>query len=246
MRNFAPQQVAPDEGQELHATASACVTSDALVEVQRALGALRGVRIVRHHDDRLAVLAVERLQQVEDLVAGLAIEVAGRLVAQQQRRIGDDRAGDADALLLAAGELARVVLRAVAEADDVERGRRRACVRSRLRQLGQQQRQLDVLARGQHRQQVVELEDEADVPRAPARRAAPSDSSSMSVAADRRSCPSVGRSRPPIRLSSVVLPEPDGPISARNSPCGHVEVDALQHVDALAAAREVPCARRGS
>ena len=29
-----------------------------------------------------------------------------------------------------------------------------------------------------------------------------------------------GVSRPPIRLSSVVLPEPDGPISARKSPCG--------------------------
>src|SRR6185436_1967766 len=31
--------------------------------------------------------------------------------------------------------------------------------------------------------------------------------------------PRSGRSRPPIRFSSVVLPEPDGPISARNSPC---------------------------
>ena len=76
------------------------------------------MRIVRHHDDRLAVLAVERLQQVEDLVAGLAVEVAGRLVAEQQRRVGDDGAGDADALLLAARELARVVVGAVGQADD--------------------------------------------------------------------------------------------------------------------------------
>src|SRR3954469_19381361 len=30
--------------------------------------------------------------------------------------------------------------------------------------------------------------------------------------------PEVGASRPPIRLRSVVLPEPDGPINARNSP----------------------------
>ena len=30
--------------------------------------------------------------------------------------------------------------------------------------------------------------------------------------------PSVGVSRPPIRFSSVVLPEPEGPMSARNSP----------------------------
>src|SRR5688572_32449641 len=32
--------------------------------------------------------------------------------------------------------------------------------------------------------------------------------------------PDVGASSPPSRLSSVVFPEPDGPISARKSPCG--------------------------
>src|SRR5215470_3548046 len=32
--------------------------------------------------------------------------------------------------------------------------------------------------------------------------------------------PAVGVSRPPIRLSSVVLPEPEGPINARKSPDG--------------------------
>ena len=95
--------------------------------MQRPLGALGRVRIVRHHDDRLAVLAVERLQQVEDLVAGLAVEIARRLVAEQQRRVGDDGARDADALFLAARELARIVLRAVGQADDLERDRRRAC-----------------------------------------------------------------------------------------------------------------------
>ena len=41
----------------------------ALLEMQRPLGALRGARIVRDHDDGLAVIAVERLQQIEDLVA---------------------------------------------------------------------------------------------------------------------------------------------------------------------------------
>jgi hypothetical protein len=40
---------------------------------------------VGHHHDRLAVLAVERLQEVQDLVARLPVEIAGRLVAQQQR-----------------------------------------------------------------------------------------------------------------------------------------------------------------
>ena len=74
----------------------------ALFEVQGALGPLGGARVVRDHHDGLAVVAVERLQQIEDLIARLAIEIAGRLVGEQERRIGNDRAGDADALFLAA------------------------------------------------------------------------------------------------------------------------------------------------
>ena len=42
--------------------------------MQRAAGAGRGVRVVRDHHDRLAVLAVERLEEREDLVTGLAVE----------------------------------------------------------------------------------------------------------------------------------------------------------------------------
>ena len=83
-----------------------------------AAGAGGGVGIVGDHDDGLAVLLVERLEQREDFVAGLAVEVAGGFVAEQDVGIGDDGAGDADALLLAAGERARVMLRAV------RRGRR--------------------------------------------------------------------------------------------------------------------------
>src|SRR3569832_1216833 len=70
------------------------------LEVQRAVRALGGAWIVRHHDDGLAVLLVQRLQQVEDLVTRLTDEITGRRVALQLRRIRDDRARDADALLL--------------------------------------------------------------------------------------------------------------------------------------------------
>ena len=48
---------------------------------------------------------------VENVAGGLRVEVAGRLVGEQQpRRIGDG-AGDGDALLLAAGQLRRPVRR---------------------------------------------------------------------------------------------------------------------------------------
>jgi hypothetical protein len=41
--------------------------------------------------------------------------------------------------------------------------------------------------------------------------------------------PPLGWSMPAIRFSSVLLPEPLGPIRAMNSPRVDVEVDALQH-----------------
>jgi hypothetical protein len=41
--------------------------------------------------------------------------------------------------------------------------------------------------------------------------------------------PPLGWSMPATRFSSVLLPEPLGPISATKSPALHVEVDAQQH-----------------
>ena len=94
---------------------------DRLFQVQHAARPLGGVRIVRHHHDRLLEFLVEPLQQRQHFAGRLGVEIAGRLVGQQQRRVGDDRAGDGDALFLPARQLARVVLLAVAEADDAER-----------------------------------------------------------------------------------------------------------------------------
>ena len=75
--------------------------------------------------------AVERAEDAHDLGAGVAVEVAGRLVGQDERRARDQRPGDRDALLLAAGELGRLVVEPVAEPDPLERGARRARARSR-------------------------------------------------------------------------------------------------------------------
>ena len=75
---------------------------------RRALGR---VRIVRHHDDRLLEFLVQPLQQRQHLGRRFRVEVAGRLVGEQQRRVGDDGARDRDALLLSARQLPRIVLR---------------------------------------------------------------------------------------------------------------------------------------
>ena len=63
------------------------------------------------------------MQQVDDLAAGLGVEVAGRLVGEDDQRPLGERPRDRDALALAARELRRPVGEPVAEPDPLERGR---------------------------------------------------------------------------------------------------------------------------
>ena len=92
------------------------------------------------------------------------VEIAGRLVGQQQARRVDQRAGDGDALLLAAGELAGRIALAVAEAEQLQRRARplEAVAAVGRGRRGIEQRQRDVLDRAGARQQVEALEHEAE------------------------------------------------------------------------------------
>ena len=77
-------------------------------------------RVVGDQHQGGAVLGLQVEQQVDDLMAGLAVQIAGRLVGQQQVGRRSEGAGERGALLLAAGELTGVVGQAVAEADRLE------------------------------------------------------------------------------------------------------------------------------
>src|SRR5215470_110043 len=122
--------------------------------------------------NRNSATANEPVDQVERLVGALAVQVARRLVAEQERGIGHDGTRDAHALLLATGELPRIVVHAISEAHYFERGLH-VLAPLGLRQARQEQRQLDVLERGEHGNQVVHLEHEPYVTRAPGRQLAP-------------------------------------------------------------------------
>ena len=63
--------------------------------------------VVRHEDGGDRQLLLQSAQLDPHRVAQLGVEVRERLVEQQQRRLRHDRAGQRDALLLAARELAR-------------------------------------------------------------------------------------------------------------------------------------------
>src|SRR5262245_14374644 len=137
-----------------------------LLQMEDGARAVRGERVVGDHQRGLSVIPHEAVEQIQDLIGALAVEVAGGLVAEQKGRIGDDRPRDPDPLLLPARELARIVTHAVAQADDLQ-SRLDVTPALRLRQAGKQERELHVLERGEHGNQVVHLEDEPDVARAP-------------------------------------------------------------------------------
>jgi hypothetical protein len=79
-----------------------------------------------------------------------------------------------------------------------------------------EQRQLDVVERGRARQQVELLEHEADLAVADRRERVAVER--LDVLAVERYAPDVAMSRQPITFMNVDLPEPDGPITATNSP----------------------------
>ena len=81
---------------------------------------------MRDEDVGQVELALEILQQVEDLRLHRDVERRDRLVADDQLRLERERARDADPLALAAGELVRVavvVLRAQPDAGEQLRTR---------------------------------------------------------------------------------------------------------------------------
>ena len=102
------------------------------------------------HDDDGCPVGLDAVEQRRDLLAGRVIELAGRLVGEQQARAVGQRAGNRDALRLTAGQLGGPVVAAVREPDVVEK-LRGALPPIRARHPGLGLRHLHVLGRGQHR-----------------------------------------------------------------------------------------------
>jgi hypothetical protein len=132
---------------------------------------------------RRAKLAVDLLDRIENEDAGLAVERAGRLVAQQHPGFLGDRSRNGDALLLAAGKLGRKMVQPAFQADQRQRLRG---VHRILRDLGDQG---DVFERRERCHQIVELEDESDMR------------------------PAIFGQRPLIEAGQFAVLEPDMPVS---------------------------------
>ena len=107
------------------------------------------------------MLAPQLLEEPDDLISGVLVEVACRLVGQDHGRILDQGARNRDSLLLAAGKLRGQMLQPIAKSDALECLRGLVAARGRPEVKWHKSR-LDVLLRAEGGYQVERLEDEAD------------------------------------------------------------------------------------
>ena len=161
------------------------------------------------------------------------VEIAGWLVADEEGWIGDEGASDADALLLSAGKLARLVPRPVGQPHDLERRLHMGAAIGST-EPGEQQRQLDIAFGREHRHQIVELKYESHMARPP-----------MGELAVRQLVDALTADR---NLALVRPVEPADEIQERGlAGAGrtherqelagrHLEIEAMQYLDALLAA----------
>ena len=185
-------------------------------DLEDAVGLLRHAAVVRDDEERGAQLLVDLAEEVVDRVGVHGVEVAGGLVGEHQRRAVHERAGDGHALLLTARELVGVLLLEALQAEQ-----RQGLLGPRLRALdcgraSDERRHQHVLEHAELRQQVVELEHEAD--ELVAQGGALLARRRRRVVAAEHDRPVVGVSSRPSRLSSVDLPDPDWPMIDANSP----------------------------
>src|SRR5437764_190819 len=131
----------------------------AVAQVQHPPCPPGGALVVGRHEQGGPDLEHLGHQDVEHLLAGRRVEVAGRLVGEEQARTGDQRPGDGGTLHLAPRELSGQVAGPLREPDLGDGvGHGAICAPS-----VEEQRERDVLGHRERRDEVEELEDEADL-----------------------------------------------------------------------------------
>ncbi len=141
--------------------------SEPLIELRRVVKQYQGKAGVMSNDDERLALGDQLLEQAENVLGRLRIQVAGRLVGGQERRIVGQRAGNRHALLLPAGQRRGELVGVIRHVHLLQQahGALEALVgRNRLGEVHGQHHIFDGAQRGQ---QLKELEDDADGAAAP-------------------------------------------------------------------------------
>ena len=130
-------------------------------DAQLAMGEAADQAFVVGGDHHRRAHLVQFLEQVHQAHADLVVDIAGRLVRQQQAGARDDGAGDGDALLLPAGEGRGQGVEVILEADPGQQLRHMA-LDVGFAHAGDAQRQRDIVHGGQMLDQAEILEHHAD------------------------------------------------------------------------------------
>ncbi len=156
---------------------------------------------------------MELEHQLNDLRAGRGVEVAGRLVGEQDRGLDDEGAGKRNALLLAARHLGGIVRPSVPSPTRASSASARSKASSRpASSSGTATFSSAVMF-------WIRWNDWKTMPTLrPRKRARASSSSAVRSSPATTILPESGRSSPAITISSVDLPDPDGPTIPTVSP----------------------------
>jgi hypothetical protein len=84
------------------------------VHVQHPIATRGQLAVMRDQYQRRAVLALAAKQKLDDFTPGCLIEIAGRFVSDEDRWVGRERPRERDPLLLATGQLRRVMVEPIA------------------------------------------------------------------------------------------------------------------------------------
>src|SRR4051794_13203002 len=120
---------------------------------------LRELITVGHDQDRQATCSAGVEDDVDHMVGSRGVELAGGLVRQEKVGLVCERDRHRNPLGLPAGQPARLPIKSITETDRVKK---LLGVSGWTPSARERERQFDVLERGQERNQVVALEDDAD------------------------------------------------------------------------------------
>src|SRR5579884_21147 len=133
----------------------------AIVHPQRPIGTLGHGWVVRRQQNGRAMPLSQAQEQADECFTGIAVQIAGWLVGDDQRGINYQSPGHGHALLLTTGELGGAMREPVRQTDLAEHLPRTFKVR--VTAAGNEKWQLDVFKRGESWNEVVRLKHHADM-----------------------------------------------------------------------------------
>jgi hypothetical protein len=88
-----------------------------VLEVDDTLAVMGDIGVMGDHEQGDILLLMQVGEYGHNILTGMGIEVTGRLIGQDNRRVFGQSAGDGDPLLFTAGEFGRSMIHTVGEAD---------------------------------------------------------------------------------------------------------------------------------